>query len=63
MCTAIVFEIDSAVLSLDFSERGSYILSGDEEGNVVYRNIDDLNSFIKLMNFIQELKKVIPSIV
>lgn len=58
MCTAIVFDIDAPVTSIDFDERGQHIISGDEDGNVVLRTADNLNSFIKLMNFILELKKV-----
>ena len=30
MCTAIVFDVETPVLSLDFDERGQYMLSGDE---------------------------------
>jgi WD40 repeat protein len=58
-CQAIIFDQDSVVLGLDFSQSGTLLLSADEGGEVIVRQADNLHNFIKLMILIRELEKVL----
>jgi hypothetical protein len=62
-CQAIIFDQDSVVLGLDFSQSGTLLLSADEGGEVIVRQADNLHNFIKLMILIRELEKVLVFII
>ena len=57
-CIAIILDFNSPVISLAFSNDGSVIVSGDEDGNLVVRQTKSLNNFTTLMILIKALLKV-----
>ena len=36
-CIAIIFDFNSPILTLDFSNDGIHLISGDEDGNLIIR--------------------------
>jgi len=54
-CITIIFDYIGPVLSLNFSNNGKSLISGDEDGNLILTKTDNLNNYTKLMTFIRAL--------